>query len=165
MPGRSASPEAVRQAAGQLRVYVTEKLTFLGGMEGQLVGVHVRSGDAASQIGQLAGEVGADVIVVGAHKATNVRNLLLGTTAQRVMSTAKCSVLVAGPKPPPVPSHVITIDGPCPDCLDARGATQGRSWWCARHSESHHLRHHHVYSYQTRLPYAEHDSEVTPTGI
>jgi hypothetical protein len=73
--------------------------------------------------------------------------------------------MVAGPRPAPAPSHVIVIDPPCPDCVAARASSQGRTWWCARHSEHHHLRRHHRYSYQSHLPFAEHDSEVRATGV
>ncbi len=159
-----ASTEATREAANLLRLYATEKAAGLGGLAQQSVGVHVRRGDPAREIAQFANEVGADMIVVGSHKAPNLRNLLVGSTGHRVMSVAKCPVLLAGPRPQPHPSHVITIDPPCPDCLAARAASQGSTWWCARHSEHHHLRHHHIYSYQSQLPFEEHDSEVTATA-
>jgi nucleotide-binding universal stress UspA family protein len=160
-----ASLEVAREAVGLLQLYVTEKAACLPELAQQTVGVHVRRGEAAREIAELAGEVGADMIVVGAHKVPHLKNLFIGSTGERLMTTAKCPVLVAGPVPPPHPSHVIVIDPPCPDCVAARAASQGRTWWCARHSEHHHLRRHHVYSYQSHLPFAEHDSEVTATGV
>ena len=58
-------------------------------------------------------------------------------------------------------AHVIVIEPACPACVQARFETRGRSWWCARHSESHAvMRHHHLYSYDSGLPFAEHDYEV-----
>jgi nucleotide-binding universal stress UspA family protein len=163
--GSDASLEAARQAVGLLRLYVTEKAACQQELAQQCVGIHVRRGDAAQEIARLAGEVGADMIVVGAHKAPHLKNFFIGSTGERLLSSAKCPVLIAGPAPQPHPSHVIVIDPPCPDCLEARAASQGRTWWCARHSESHHLRRHHVYSYQSTLPFEEHDSEVTATGV
>jgi nucleotide-binding universal stress UspA family protein len=160
-----ASFEAAREAVGLLRLYVSEKAASLPELAQQCVGVHVRRGDAAPEIARLAHEVGADMIVVGAHKTPHLKNLFVGSTGERLMGTAKCPVLVAGPRPKPHPSHVIVIDPPCPDCVEARAASNGRSWWCARHSESHHLRHHHIYSHQSHLPFAEHDSAVMPTGV
>ena len=160
-----ATPEVAREAVGLLQMYVTEKAACLEELAQQCVGVHVRRGDAAQEIARLAAEVGADMIVVGAHKAPHLKNLFIGSTGERLMGTAKCPVLVAGPAPQPQPSHVIVIDAPCPDCIEARAASRGSKWWCARHSESHHLRRHHVYSYQSELPFAEHDSEVSPTGV
>ena len=82
------------------------------------------------------------------------------------MATATCPVVVAGPRPKPQPSHIITIEGPCPDCVQARVETHGARWWCARHSEHHAvLRHHHLYSYHTELPFSDHDSEISATGV
>jgi nucleotide-binding universal stress UspA family protein len=159
-----ANPEVVREAFGLLRLYVSEKAACSQELAGQCVGIHVRRGNAAQEIAQLAGEVGADMIIVGAHKAPHLKNLFVGSTGERLMAAAKCPVLVAGPRPTPHPPHVIVIDPPCPDCVEARAASQGRTWWCARHSEHHHLRRHHIYAYQSHLPFAEHDSEVAPTG-
>ena len=150
----------VRQAAGLLKLYINEKANLLGGLAQMNVGVHVRRGDAAKEIAQLASEVHADAILVGAHE--KLRSLVLGTTSERLMKAAQCPVLVAGPRPHPAARHIITIEPPCPDCTDVRFQTQGKTWWCARHSE-HHLRAHR-YSYQSELPFAEHDSEAIPTG-
>jgi nucleotide-binding universal stress UspA family protein len=157
-------PGRARESAGLLRLYVQEKAKVLGGMTDQRVGIHVREGDPPAQIAQLAVDLGADLILVGSHHAPRLKNLVLGSTAERVMAHATCPVFVAGPRPKPEPPHVIVIEGPCPDCVSARMATRGVQWWCARHSENHHLRRHHVYSYHADLPFAEHDSEVSPTG-
>ncbi len=156
--------EAAR-IAGLLRLYVSEKAAQLGGLARQSVGIHVRQGDAAKEIAQLAHEVGADMIVVGSHKGPHLKTLVLGTTAERVMAVSACPVVIAGPRPRPQPSHVITIEPPCPDCVEARRATEGRTWWCRRHSESHHVAHRHPYSYQSGLPFEQHDSEVAATGV
>jgi nucleotide-binding universal stress UspA family protein len=154
-----------REAVGLLQLYVRDKEACLPELAQQAVGIHVRRGDAAHEIARLAGEVAADLIVVGAHKAPQLKNLFIGSTGERLMSVAKCPVLVAGPAPQATPSHLIVIDPPCPDCLEARAASQGRAWWCARHSEHHHLHRHHVYSYQSSVPFAVHDSEVSATGV
>jgi nucleotide-binding universal stress UspA family protein len=153
-----------RDTAGLLVMYVEEKAVALGGMERQSVGVHLRAGDAATCIAQLAIDLGADMILVGSHHAPRLKNLVVGSTAERLMAIASCPVVVAGPRPRPEPSHVIVIEPPCGDCLDARAATHGKTWWCARHSESHHLRRHHLYSFTSQLPFGEHDSEVSATG-
>jgi nucleotide-binding universal stress UspA family protein len=154
-----------RDTAGLLTMYVEEKALALGGMEGQSVGVHVRAGEAGAQIAQLAVDLGADMILVGSHHAPRLKNLVVGSTAERVMAHAPCPVVVAGPRPKPEPSHVIVIEPVCVDCLAARAATRDKTWWCARHSERHHLRRHHIYSYTNDLPFGEHDSEVSATGV
>jgi nucleotide-binding universal stress UspA family protein len=158
-----ASPDKTREATGLLNLYVSEKWAALGRTSDQVFGVHVRRGDAAQEIAQLATDVSADTIVVGSHKVPHLKTIFLGSTAERVMAAAHCPVFVAGPKPKPIPSHVIVIDPPCPDCVQVRAATQGRQWWCERHSENHHLRHHHVYSYQSELPFGTPDASVNPT--
>jgi nucleotide-binding universal stress UspA family protein len=159
-----AATASALETAGLLRLYVSEKASVLGTAAPASVGVHVRRGDPAKEIAQLAVEVMADMIVVGSHKAP-LKNLFVNTTAEHVMSVASCPVFVAGPRPRPQPSHVIVIEPPCPDCVQRRELTEGRTWWCARHSENHHLRRHHVYSYQSDLPFESHDSEVSATGV
>jgi nucleotide-binding universal stress UspA family protein len=160
--GEDASPAVTREAVGLLKLYVTEKWARLGLPSDQIFGVHVRRGDAAREIAQLAAEVTADMIVVGSHKVPHLKTIFMGSTAERVMATAKCGVFVAGPRPRPAPSHVIVIDPPCPDCLKTRTASAGKQWWCARHSERHHMHHRHVYSYQSDLPFGAPDMAVTP---
>jgi nucleotide-binding universal stress UspA family protein len=158
----AASPEATREAAGLLKMYVSEKWTALAQTSDQVFGIHVRRGDAAREIAQLATEVNADMIVVGNHKVPHLKTIFMGSTAERVMAAAHCPVFVAGPKPKPIPSHIIVIEPPCPDCVRTRAATEGHKWWCERHSESHHMRHHHVYSYQSGLSFSEPDMSVNP---
>jgi nucleotide-binding universal stress UspA family protein len=162
------SAEASFEAAGLMRVYLSDKTAALTALQvrgPKRLGTHVRRGDAAREIAQLATDVGADMIVVGTHKAPHLKSLFVGTTAARVMATTICPVFVAGPRPRPEPPHVIVIEPPCPDCVERRVATAGRNWWCARHSERHHLRHHHVYSYHSDMPFDSHDSAVAPTGV
>jgi nucleotide-binding universal stress UspA family protein len=150
------------ETLGMLRHYVEEKATALGGCERQTFAVHVRKGVPAREIAQLASDLGADVIVVGTHETPQLRKLFIGSTAERVMAAATCPVVVAGPRPKPEPNHTIVIEGPCPDCVKARFESRDAAWWCARHSEHHPvLRHHHLYSYHSELPFAEHDSEVS----
>jgi Ala-tRNA(Pro) deacylase len=57
----------------------------------------LRSGEAADQITLAAREWGADVIVIGTHGRGRLGTLLLGSTAQAVVTKAPCPVLVVGP--------------------------------------------------------------------
>jgi hypothetical protein len=59
---------------------------------------HVRLGDSAPALHQVAVDVDADLIVVGTHGRTGVEKLLLGSVAQQLMTIARVSVLVAHPK-------------------------------------------------------------------
>jgi nucleotide-binding universal stress UspA family protein len=160
-----AEPSAAksRDLVGHLRLYVDEKIAVLGGLSGMTVGIHLRSGKPVREIVQLATEVSADLIVVGSSRGPHLRHWALGSTAQKLIHTAPCPVLVASPKPKEPPKHEPAIEPPCPDCVRARAATGGKHWWCERHS--HLAAGAHVYSYQRELPFASHDSEVIPTGI
>jgi nucleotide-binding universal stress UspA family protein len=60
--------------------------------------VHARIGKAAPEILALAGEVGADLIVVGTKGMTGLERLMLGSTSEHVMREAGCTVEVARPK-------------------------------------------------------------------
>ncbi len=160
-----ASAEQTNDAAGRLQRYATAKAAELGGLSRTSIGIHVRSGPAGSEIAQLAHDVNADLIIVGTHRRLHLKQLLVGSTAEHVMATATCPVFVAGPRPTAQPAHVIVIEPPCPDCVQTREATRGRTWWCARHSEHHHLHRLHRYSYQSDWPFEGHDSGVKPTGV
>lgn len=96
---------------------------------------HIRYGDPAKAILQLAIDIGADVLVVGTHRRSGVQKLVLGSVAEQVLHAAHCPVLVvlakdysgaiASPSPEP----------PCKDCLAARHASANAQFWCARHSK------------------------------
>jgi nucleotide-binding universal stress UspA family protein len=116
------------EASSLLGRYVSEKISALG-IAGPVYHTHVRRGDPARTIAQTAADVGADLIIVGSHKRPRLKTLVLGSTAERVMSNTVCPVMVAGPRPAPEPSHVIVIDPPCPDCLRRRAETANREFW------------------------------------
>lgn len=59
------------------------------------VGLHVEGGRPAPEILRLAGEVEADVIVVGEQGPTHGMGALLGSTAERVLADSQVPVLVA----------------------------------------------------------------------
>jgi nucleotide-binding universal stress UspA family protein len=60
--------------------------------------VHARIGKPASEILALAREVSADLIIVGSNGMTGVERIILGSTSERVVREARCSVEVARPK-------------------------------------------------------------------
>jgi nucleotide-binding universal stress UspA family protein len=60
--------------------------------------VHARIGKAAEEILLLAGEVGADLIIVGSKGMTGLERLILGSTSEHVVREAGCTVEVARPK-------------------------------------------------------------------
>jgi nucleotide-binding universal stress UspA family protein len=159
---KDATDALVREAAGLARVYVDSKVAALG-VKGPIFGVHVQRGDAAHAIAQVASDLDADMIIAGTHKVPHLKTLFVGSTAERVMANTSCPVLVAGPRPPPDPSHVIVIDAPCPDCAARRLATNNREFWCEQHTATHFLRHH-VYSYSCDTPFGSADMSLNAGG-
>ena len=95
---------------------------------------HLRTGNPAREIVQLASDLSADLIVVGTHGRTGVMKLLLGSVAQTVLTNASCPVLVV--KPPGLPDWP-AIEPPCPDCVDVQKSSGGERLWCQRHSQHH----------------------------
>jgi universal stress protein A len=59
----------------------------------EVVGTHVRIGQAADVIVDIATELSAQLIIIGAHGYGPIERLL-GTTASKIVHRAKCSVLV-----------------------------------------------------------------------
>jgi nucleotide-binding universal stress UspA family protein len=60
-------------------------------------------GIPSERIEAVAGELGADLIVMGTHGRTGLEHVLIGSTAERVVRTASCPVLsikAGGDKPP-----------------------------------------------------------------
>lgn len=60
--------------------------------------VYARIGRASEEILQLAREVGADLIVVGSHDVRGLERLFVGSTSEKVMRDAGCSVEIARAK-------------------------------------------------------------------
>jgi nucleotide-binding universal stress UspA family protein len=56
--------------------------------------VGVSTGRAASAMASAAAAAGADLVVIGAHGAHPVRDLVVGTTAQKLLRISPCPVLV-----------------------------------------------------------------------
>jgi nucleotide-binding universal stress UspA family protein len=159
------SREAARELVGRLRTYVNEKAQALEGLPGVTVGIHLREGKPARELAQLAQDVSADLIVLGSQKGPHLKSWLVGSVAEKLIATASCPVVVAGPKPAvtEAEAHEPKIEPACPDCLKTRAATRGEKWWCERHGA--HAIKAHIFSYQRELPLALHDSEVIPTVI
>ncbi len=57
------------------------------------VSTHSRVGVPSAEINKFAEENGVELIVMGTHGWTGFRHLILGSTAENVVRTAKCPVL------------------------------------------------------------------------
>lgn len=71
----------------------TDFLSELAGGVDATVNTKVKAGAASHAILDQAGEMEADLIIIGSHKP-GLSDYLLGSTAARVVRHAKCSVLV-----------------------------------------------------------------------
>jgi nucleotide-binding universal stress UspA family protein len=90
----------LRARLAEIRVRVTEITAFpwVGGEMRRPIVFHVRLGEPAAVLHQVAVDVDAMLIVVGTHARTGVQKLLLGSVADVLARTARVSVLVAHPK-------------------------------------------------------------------
>jgi nucleotide-binding universal stress UspA family protein len=156
-------PMSSRELIQRLKLYADEKAAAFGGLPGVTIGIHLRSGTVAREIVQFATDVSADLVVLGSHKAPHLRSWLVGSTAERMMSSSPCPVLVAAPTPVPAAKHEPAIEEACPACTTARFVSHGAEWWCASHAE--HARRAHAYSYRREHAFATHDSVVSSTGV
>jgi universal stress protein A len=77
---------------GQLEALAKEKLT---GVPSE---IFVATGNAASEILNLAAGRNVDLIVMGTHGRTGVKHLLLGSVAERVVRESRVPVLTVHPK-------------------------------------------------------------------
>ncbi len=78
--------------------------------------VHAPVGKPVDQLLEVARSVGADLVVVGSHGLSGLERLLVGSTAERVVREAGCSVEVARTKTyADVAQDVVDETGPDPD--------------------------------------------------
>jgi nucleotide-binding universal stress UspA family protein len=56
--------------------------------------LHLDAGDASEKLVELAGTIGADLIVMSTHGTSSIVDLLLGDTAEKVARHAHCPVLL-----------------------------------------------------------------------
>jgi nucleotide-binding universal stress UspA family protein len=160
----SPSEEEAVALKGRLQTYVNEQGASVGGLAGTHVGIHLRGGDPGDQIVLLARGVHADLVILGARTGPHLKTWILGSIVDRLLRTAPCPVVVAGPKPEEVPAEAsVEIEPPCADCEQVRTASLGATFWCARHANHPFLDH--VFSYERELPLSTPDTLVTPAGF
>jgi nucleotide-binding universal stress UspA family protein len=97
------------------------------------VRVHVRPGHVAEEIVGLAYEVEAELVVIGGTSTGRWRPHL-GSTAQLVLATSPCPVLVV--RVADQEEHELAARQ-CPDCVRMRADTDGERWFCDAHVGSH----------------------------
>lgn len=94
--------------AGRLLDEQVEKIEAAGG---GVSGKHLREGPKADEILDLAGQLGADLIVIGTRGQGAVGRLLLGSVAEGIVYHARCPILVVrGGDPAWPPARVVVGD-------------------------------------------------------
>jgi len=97
-PPTRVETEAALEAATQHYEEVFEGLRRRAQARGVNLETRVLVGHAADQILRLAAETGADLIVVGHRGRSAIREWIFGSTSRRVVTHARCSVLVVRTK-------------------------------------------------------------------
>ncbi len=90
--GKGASSLLVSDA-NQLATRATEPSVEALRARGFRVEVVIERGDPAEIVTELAGERDVDVIVMGTRGHSKLRQLLMGSTAERIVEHAPCPVL------------------------------------------------------------------------
>jgi nucleotide-binding universal stress UspA family protein len=96
----SRQPE-VHQWIRELKEEERKKLSALaGGVRGLKAAAHpvFKEGTPFLEILKAAGEIPADLIVLGTHGRTGLSHVLLGSVAERVVRQASCPVLTVKPR-------------------------------------------------------------------
>ena len=85
-------PDFVEQVAEAARGSIQER--YVGDLDpNQRHVVHLLSGYASTEILRITKEMDVDLIVMGSHGLTGLAHVLFGSTADRVVRKAHCSVL------------------------------------------------------------------------
>lgn len=94
-----AIAEAQRDFNDQRRKFLDEKAELLKKKFGdKKIASRIIDGDVVTSIIDEASEWDADLIIVGSHGRSGFQKLLLGSTADKVVSRSPCSVQIVKPK-------------------------------------------------------------------
>lgn len=106
-----ASDNGATSTALYVREALQTRVAAVRERHGITCGFHMASGSLIDQLASLANERSADLIVLGFSEDNLVRQLLLGSTAERMMSKAPCPVLVVKRRPEgPYRSVLVPVD-------------------------------------------------------
>ena len=104
----------------------------LGGLENESkldwhARLHVRVGPRAEEIASVAGDIDADLLVVGYFGVHGRRGRQF--TADRVLELVACPTLVVA-----LGAHVLDAHTPCDKCAAIREESEGERWFCEDHA-------------------------------
>ncbi|MCC6874623.1 MAG: universal stress protein [Sandaracinaceae bacterium] len=88
----------LEDARARLRDHVVARCNALGKQWEQKFVFHVRIGDPAASLHQVAVDVDADLIIVGTHARRGLAKMLVGSVAEELVRVARVPVMVARPK-------------------------------------------------------------------
>lgn len=118
--------EDVDDLKSWLATLVLEGLdTFRAGRPDWRTRLHVRVGRPAEEIVALAGEVQADLLVIGRYGHHDPKR----TAASAIVAASPCPVLVVG-----LTEHPIEVTPQCPRCVEVRAHSDGERWFCSAHA-------------------------------
>lgn len=89
--------------------------------------LHVRVGKPAEEISNLAGEIAADLLVIGRFGLHPSRGY--DSAADRVVALVACPTLVVG-----LGGHEVEAPPQCPRCVAVREESDGERWFCEAHT-------------------------------
>jgi nucleotide-binding universal stress UspA family protein len=98
LPTKHVDLEYADRVSAEVRRYVERELAAHLISDRVQFFVHVRIGKPAREILGVAEDVGADLIIVGCHGLTGIERWMVGSTAEKVVREARCTVEVARPK-------------------------------------------------------------------
>jgi nucleotide-binding universal stress UspA family protein len=130
----SAHSERLRAVPGKLRAYIQARWSHVPEETARGLKLHVREGDPAAALMQAAVDYDAELIIVGTHGRGALGRMALGSVATRLVTEARCPVLVARPKDFKGVERTETPEPLCPDCAAARAASNGERLWCEQHA-------------------------------
>ncbi|MFH1862432.1 MAG: universal stress protein [bacterium] len=86
--------ENLKEKALQIRQHIQQDIESLRGTDVSY-SVLLREGKPAQQIVEMAKEISADLVVLGSHGRSLLKDKLLGSTAEEVVLKVRCHILVA----------------------------------------------------------------------
>lgn len=94
LPNKNVNYEYTEEIQGLATSHIASAIERLGlGGEISML-VHVRIGNALTEILDIAKEIGASLILIGSHGRKGVERVLLGSVSEHVVREAGCPVLV-----------------------------------------------------------------------
>lgn len=91
-----AEEAALREAFGKAAARVADE-TGLPSIPAERIAFSVSGGTPADEIVRIAEDERSDLIVLGTHGRTSVKDFFVGSTAERVVKNANCAVLAIKP--------------------------------------------------------------------